>query len=95
MSGGSVTREEFEALSRQVIELRAQLAELAARAAIPVDAKISEDLVTVLAAAVAAFLGKRATIKFVRRVQPETGAWLDHGRATIVASHRMPHMRGW
>jgi methylmalonyl-CoA carboxyltransferase large subunit len=47
--------------------------------------EISEEIVLVIAAAVAAFLGKRAPIRQIRLVG--SPAWAQQGRVTIQASH--------
>jgi methylmalonyl-CoA carboxyltransferase 12S subunit len=46
---------------------------------------VSEELVLVLGAAVAAFLGKRAPIRQIRLLG--SAAWAQQGRVTIQASH--------
>ncbi len=96
MSDAAVSREEFEALKAELAELRAQLARLAPAPGAPlVEPGIPEEIVPVIAAAVAAFLGKRATIRIIRRVHDESGVWRQQGRATVTASHKMPSVRGW
>ncbi len=54
----------------------------------PADAHeaISEETLTVIAAAVAAFLGERAHIRQVRLVASQ--AWAQQGRVSVMASHR-------
>jgi methylmalonyl-CoA carboxyltransferase large subunit len=47
---------------------------------------MTEEIMTVIAAAVAAFLGERAHIRQVRLAGRE--AWAAQGRAAIMASHR-------
>jgi methylmalonyl-CoA carboxyltransferase large subunit len=98
MSEAAITREEFEALKAQISALQAQIRQLqAAVSAVGNGApeEISEETLHVIAAAVAAYLGKRATIRIVRRVSDEENAWRTQGRVTVAASHRMPRMRGW
>jgi methylmalonyl-CoA carboxyltransferase large subunit len=98
MSEAAITREEFNALKEQIAALEAQIRQLqAAMSAAGNSAKteISEETLHIIAAAVAAYLGKRATIKIVRRVSDEENAWRTQGRVTVAASHRMPRMRGW
>jgi len=46
---------------------------------------LSEEIVLVLGAAVAAFLGKKAPIRQIRLLR--TGAWAQQGRVTVQASH--------
>lgn len=56
-------------------------------AAAPVKEEISEEIMLVLAAAVAAFLGERAHIRVARMVTSPT--WAQVGRVSIQASHRL------
>ena len=56
----------------------------AARAA----ATLSEELVMVISAAIAAFLGKRPHIRQIRLLRSD--AWAQQGRTTIQASHARP-----
>jgi methylmalonyl-CoA carboxyltransferase 12S subunit len=80
-------------------EIRGQLAELSERVARleqgsqkpPAGEGIPDETVSVIAAAVAAFLGKRASIRQIRLVPSR--AWAQEGRVTIQASHRL-HTRG-
>ena len=48
--------------------------------------QISEDVLLVVAASVAAFLGERAHIRQVRLVASD--AWAQQGRVSVMASHR-------
>jgi methylmalonyl-CoA carboxyltransferase large subunit len=48
---------------------------------------LSEELVLVIAAAVAAFLGKRAHVRQIRLLG--SAAWSQQGRVTIQASHAL------
>ncbi len=48
---------------------------------------LSEELLLVIAAAVAAFLGKKAHIRQIRLLN--SAAWAEHGRVTIQASHAL------
>jgi methylmalonyl-CoA carboxyltransferase large subunit len=50
---------------------------------------LSEELVLVISAAVAAFLGKKAHIRQIRLLG--SAAWAHQGRATIQASHALGH----
>ncbi len=56
-------------------------------------APITEELLAVISAAVAAFLGKKAPIRQIRLIGTTT--WAQLGRATIQASHALSarHMR--
>jgi methylmalonyl-CoA carboxyltransferase large subunit len=53
----------------------------------PPRSEISEEVMLVIAAAVAAYLGERAHIRVVRLVS--THAWAQQGRVSIQASHRL------
>jgi methylmalonyl-CoA carboxyltransferase large subunit len=59
----------------------------AARAPKPVPAGATEDLVLVITAAVAAFLGERAHVRQIRLIA--SGAWAQQGRVSVQASHRL------
>lgn len=48
---------------------------------------LSEELVMVISAAIAAFLGKKAHVRAIRLIG--TGAWAQQGRVTIQASHAL------
>jgi len=48
--------------------------------------EIGEDILMVIAATVAAFLGERAHVRQVRLVSSE--AWAQQGRVSVMASHR-------
>jgi methylmalonyl-CoA carboxyltransferase large subunit len=70
-----------------------------APAAQPADSKrpaesegLSEELVLVISAAIAAFLGKRPHIRQIRLLG--SAAWAQQGRTTIQASHALPVKRG-
>jgi methylmalonyl-CoA carboxyltransferase large subunit len=77
--------------SDTVAELRALVAELAARVqtleevAARQHPEVSEDLLLAIAAACAAYLGKRATIKQVHLNRG--GTWASQGRAAAQQSH--------
>lgn len=51
----------------------------------PIRSEIAPDILLAISAAVAAFLGKRATIHQIRLTG--TTAWAMQGRATVQASH--------
>src|SRR5262245_37933395 len=53
----------------------------------PVAEGLSEEIVLVIGAAVAAFLGKRAPIRQIRLLG--SSAWAQQGRVTIQASHTL------
>jgi len=84
-----VTRGELEGLKAEIEALRKEVAQLKGRAP-----EISEEILGVIAATVAAYLGERATVRFVRRVREED-PWLAHGRASVVAQHKLSTTRGW
>lgn len=93
MSAPSVSREEFDALRAEVAELKALLQSLQRPSTTD---EVDAVTLHVLAAAVAAYLGKRATIKFVRRLNPdETDAWKAQGRVVVAAGRQLPKTRGW
>jgi methylmalonyl-CoA carboxyltransferase large subunit len=79
----------LEALRQEVARLSARVASLEGAAApkpAPAAAEpIGEELLVVITAAVAAFLGKRPHIRQIRLVG--TTSWAQQGRATIQASH--------
>ena len=72
-------RSEIRALGRRVEHLEDELQKL--RQPIP------EDDIFLLAAAVAAYLGKRAPIRQIRLLG--TTSWSKQGRVSIQASHRL------
>lgn len=81
-----------EALENEITELRLRVEKLetllaAAQSAPVPEAKpeIAPDMVLVISAAVAAFLGKRATIRQIHL--SSSSAWAAQGRATVQASH--------
>jgi len=90
----SSLRREVAALSERITALEAVAAVksgvvVAAPASLPNrnGDVLSEELVLVISAAVAAFLGKRPRI---RQIRPVGGAsWGQQGRATIQASHAL------
>ena len=90
--------EQIEVLQRQIEALTARLAQVEAPAATapaaavaapaePVQEGITEETLLAIAAAVSAYLGKRAPIRQVRLVSSQ--AWAQQGRAFIQASHRI------
>lgn len=89
---------QIEALQRQIEALTSRLAQIeaapapasapaAAAPAVAVQEGMSEETLLAIAAAVAAYLGKRAPIRQVRLVSSQ--AWAQQGRAFIQASHRI------
>jgi methylmalonyl-CoA carboxyltransferase 12S subunit len=83
----------LEALRGEVARLSQRVAVLEGAAAgtpaPPTAAPLSEELVMVIGAAVAAFLGKRPHIRQIRLLRSD--AWAQQGRTTIQASHARPH----
>ena len=61
----------------------------AAAPAPPVVEELSEELMLVISAAVAAYLGVRAHIRQVRLIR--SPAWAQQGRVSIQASHHLLH----
>ncbi len=53
----------------------------------PAEQPVSEEILLVIAAAVAAYLGERAHIRVVRLVPSH--AWAQQGRVSIQASHHL------
>jgi methylmalonyl-CoA carboxyltransferase 12S subunit len=90
-------RRELAQLGERVAALEAPAAakpnapDLAARLPAEPDG-LNEELVLVLSAAIAAFLGKKPHIRQIRLLH--TAAWAQQGRATIQASHALPVRHG-
>jgi methylmalonyl-CoA carboxyltransferase 12S subunit len=81
-------KNEITELRQRIEKLEAQLAATrAAPPATPAETKqeISPEIVLAISAAVAAFLGKRATIRQIRLTS--SNAWSAQGRASMMASH--------
>jgi methylmalonyl-CoA carboxyltransferase 12S subunit len=89
--------EALESLRQEVARLGERVAALEARAgstpraatpaqSIPPE-ELSEELLLVLSAAIAAYLGKRAPIRQIRLLRSD--AWAQQGRTTIQASHAL------
>ncbi len=80
-------------LTHRVEELEAELASrpaaTAAGGAEQKPAVVSEEVVLAISAAVAAFLGKRATIKQIHFTG--TTAWAQQGRGAVQSSHSPAH----
>ena len=96
--------EALEALRRELTRLGERVAALEAavgaepRAAVPAPPTavetegLSEELLLVISAAIAAFLGKRPHIRQIRLLG--SAAWAQQGRVTIQASHSLPVHHG-
>jgi methylmalonyl-CoA carboxyltransferase large subunit len=89
--------EALEALRQEVARLNERVAALEARtgsapravaSAQPAAAEeLSEEILLVLSAAIAAYLGKKAPIRQIRLLRSD--AWAQQGRTTIQASHAL------
>jgi methylmalonyl-CoA carboxyltransferase large subunit len=83
-------RQEVARLSERVAALEAR-AGSAPRAASPAQPaateELSEEILLVLSAAIAAYLGKKAPIRQIRLLRSD--AWAQQGRTTIQASHAL------
>jgi methylmalonyl-CoA carboxyltransferase large subunit len=99
---GAQVADALEALRREVARLGERVAALEGAAGVaprpaapPVaaqekksdSAEISEELVLVISAAIAAFLGKKPHIRQIRLLG--SAAWAQQGRVTIQASHAL------
>lgn len=94
-------REEIARLSMRVEQLEGGKAVTAAAPAAPAPAvappapaeeKLSEEVVLAIAAAVAAFLGKRGHIRHIRLIT--STPWAQQGRVSIQASHQLDTYHG-
>lgn len=91
--GLAALAEAVESLRNEVVRLSDRLAALEAPRApaagpAPGDGPLAEELIAVIGAAVAAYLGKRANVRQIRLIG--SAAWGLEGRVTIQASHRLP-----
>ena len=81
----------IEDLRAQVADLRARLQRIEQPETPPpppiVPEELSPEILTVISAAVAAFLGERGHIRAVRLVG--SARWAQEGRVSIQASHRL------
>jgi methylmalonyl-CoA carboxyltransferase large subunit len=78
-------RQRVEKLEAMLADSAAKKTQAAEAAGPTVHGEISRDVLLAITAAVAAFLGKRATIHQIRLTG--TTAWAMQGRATVQASH--------
>lgn len=74
----------IEELTRRVEWLEASLSD-----GPPAPSAVPPDVVLAISAAVAAYLGKRATVRQVHFRSHST--WAKQGRAQVMASHGIPH----
>jgi methylmalonyl-CoA carboxyltransferase large subunit len=88
-------RQELARLSERVAALEASAAGRASSppervaASPPAGEGLSEELVLVIGAAIAAFLGKKPHIRQIRLLRSD--AWAQQGRTTVHASHALSH----
>ena len=86
MTGDQVElRAQVEQLSAQVAALTERLDSLEREVRERADAEVSEDVLLAISAAVAAYLGNRATVKQVHLRRG--GGWATQGRSAIQQSH--------
>jgi len=64
-----------------------QVAETAALRQAPAATGLSEEVILIISAAIAAYLGKKPHIRQIRLLRSD--AWAQHGRTTIQASHAL------
>lgn len=97
MTDQHATHEAIEALRAQLAQLSDRLTQIEQAVAVrpggssvaPAEAdNVAEDLASVIAAAVAAYLGVRPHIRQIRLVGD--ASWAQQGRVTIQASHALP-----
>jgi methylmalonyl-CoA carboxyltransferase large subunit len=85
-------RAELEAASGLAPATALPAAPAAAPGAEPVEGeRLPDELLLVISAAVAAFLGKRARIRGIRVLS--SASWAHQGRVSIQASHALPSQR--
>ena len=81
-------KNEIAELRKRIEKLEGLLVEsqgVAPSASSPGKPELSQEIVLAISAAVAAFLGKRATIRQIRL--SSSNAWSAQGRASVQASH--------
>ncbi len=78
-------QEEVKALAETVRLLTEKIEALTPK---PADERIPEEVLEVIAAAVAAYLGKRATVRFVRSAHADAESWAIQGRVAVQGSHK-------
>lgn len=84
-------RADVARLGSRVEALEAARAAPAAAPATPPRAAVDEHTMTIIAAAIAAFLGKKAHIRQIQLLG--SAAWAQQGRVTIQASHALSTAR--
>jgi methylmalonyl-CoA carboxyltransferase 12S subunit len=83
--GLEAVRQELSRLADRVAALEARSGSVLATGSETTAEGLSEELLLVLSAAVAAYLGKKVPIRAIRLLG--SAAWSHQGRATIQASH--------
>jgi len=83
--GLEALRQELSRLAERVAALEARTGSALATGSGTAAEGLSEELLLVLSAAVAAYLGKKVPIRAIRLLG--SAAWSHQGRATIQASH--------
>ncbi len=80
----------FAELERRMASAPAQAA--AVEAAPKKEEELDEETLLILSATIAAYLGKKARIRRVRRInQPGYNPWSQQGRVSIMGSHDVRH----
>ncbi|MBL8040665.1 MAG: hypothetical protein JNM04_04880 [Chthonomonas sp.] len=80
-------------LTQQVESLEARIQALEKRAS---GDRLTPETVELIAAAVAAFMGKRARVKFIRRLgSSEADAWTTQGRVAVAGRHEISRSNAW
>lgn len=78
----------LDSLRSELESLRAEIAELRALLKPNLEVEVEEHIVPVLAAAIAAFLGKRATFRVIRRHPVQQEGWRLQGRVAVQGARR-------
>lgn len=80
-------------LSSQIEKLEARIDALENQSA---KQQVSPEVVDLIAAAVAAYMGKRARVKFIRRVgTTDADAWTTQGRVAVAGRHEISRITNW
>lgn len=80
--------ESVEALRLEVVRLAERVSALEVAKPTDQSGPIDQETIFIIAASVAAFLGKRAHIRQIRLLGSD--AWARQGRVTVQASHALP-----
>ncbi len=94
----SELRTKLEAMQAEMARMAERLSQMsgetpAAAKAEPEPEAIPEEVLLVISAAIAAYLGKRGHIRQIRLVG--SAPWAQQGRVSIQASHRLDAGGGW